>query len=212
MSYRCGNRDQISFLPASIEESVGTDDPVRAYDAFIDAINITEIGIVYDESLVGNSAYDPSAMLKLLCTAIHMERSSRKLERAVHYNLSFIWLIGGLKPDHKTISKFRRENQEALKMLLKECARVCLKLGLIEGNTLFVDGTKLRANASLANTWTVERCEQALKKIDKRIELILKEREDTDRRKRTSRRKFIFRKSLQIIRNFIKKSQGFLMN
>jgi len=59
---------------------------------------------------------------------------------------SFIWLMGGLKPDHKTIAEFRRKNKRALKNILRQCARMCLKLDLIAGNVLFVDGTKIRAN------------------------------------------------------------------
>jgi hypothetical protein len=63
---------------------------------------------------------------------------------------------------------------------LKQCAQLCIKLGLIEGNTLFVDGSKIRANASIDNTWTSEKCEKYLKNIDEHIENILKECEVAD--------------------------------
>lgn len=88
--------------------------------------------------------------------------------------------MGGLKPDYKTISRFRRDNKSSLRNILKQCAQLCLKLGLIEGNTLFIDGTKIRANASAKHNWTKERCEKALRKIDRRIESILDECEATD--------------------------------
>jgi transposase len=42
-------------------------------------------------------------------------KGSRKLERAAHENLAFVWLMGGLKPDHKTISEFRKNNKKVLK-------------------------------------------------------------------------------------------------
>jgi hypothetical protein len=113
-------------------------------------------------------------MLKLLVYGYSYGiRSSRKLERATHHNLSFIWLTSGLKPDHKTIAEFRRKNKEALANVLKQCARICIKLNLIEGNTLFLDGSKIRANASIKNTWTKEKAQKALKHIDKRIKDIL---------------------------------------
>jgi len=51
---------------------------------------------------------------------------------------------------------------------------------LIEGNTLFVDGRKFRANAGINKTWTKEKCDKYLKNIDKRIEEILAECEQTD--------------------------------
>lgn len=65
--------------------------------------------------------------------------SSRKLERAIHHNVSFIWLMGGLKPDHKTIAEFRRKNKKAVKKVLRQCAKLCIELDLIAGNTLFID-------------------------------------------------------------------------
>jgi len=88
--------------------------------------------------------------------------------------------MGGLKPDHKTIARFRHDNKSALKNILKQCAKLYIKLGLIEGNTLFVDGSKIRTNASIKHTWTKQRCEHYLKHIDKHIESILSECESID--------------------------------
>jgi transposase len=181
MAYRYGNRHQQSLLPPGIEDYVSADAPVRAYDAFVDALDFGALGIEFDTCKVGNSSYDPRTMLKLLVYGYsYGVRSSRKLERETHYNLSFIWLSGGLKPDHKTIAEFRRNNKTALGKVLKQCARLCLKLDLIVGNTLFVDGSKVRASASLSRHWSEARCRKRLEKIDRRIEEILAECDRTD--------------------------------
>jgi transposase len=181
MAYKYGNRYQMKLFPQSIEDYVSEADPVRAYDAFVEALDFNELGIILDENQVGNSEYDPKAMVKLLVYGYSYGiRSSRKLERALYHNVSFIWLMGGLNPDHKTIAEFRKNNKKALKNILKQCARLCIKLGLIEGNTLFVDGSKIRANASIDNVWTQEKCEKYLKNIDEHIESILKECETID--------------------------------
>jgi len=183
MSYRYGNREQIGLFPQSVEDYVKPDDPVRAYDAIVESLNFPELGIVIDTDKVGNPQYDPKATLKLLVYGYSYGiRSSRKLERAIHHNVSFIWLMGGLKPDHKTIAEFRRRNKKALKKVLKQCARLCIELDLVAGNTLFVDGSKIRANASIKKTWDKKKCEKYLKKIDKRIEAILSECDDIDER------------------------------
>lgn len=183
MAYRLGNRHQIQLLPASIEDYVVQDDPVRVYDAFVEALDLNKLGIIiWDDSQVGNPEYDPKSMLKLLVYGYSYGiRSSRKLERATHHNLSFIWLMGGLHPDHKTIANFRKDNRAAIKNILKQCAKLCIKLKLIEGNTLFVDGSKMRANAGIKNTWTEKRCEQYLSKLDEHIESILTECEALDK-------------------------------
>lgn len=181
MAYRYGSRAQQTFLPASVEDYVASDAPVRAYDAFVEALDFDGLGIELDSGKVGNSSYDPKAMLKLLVYGYsYGVRSSRKLERETHYNLSFIWLTGGLKPDHKTIAEFRRKHKSALSQVLKQCARLCVELDLIEGNTLFVDGTNVRASASVSHHWTASRCRKRLKEIDRRIEEILSECDRTD--------------------------------
>lgn len=181
MAYRYGNRTQLTFLPESIEKYVGEEDPVRVYDAFINALDNKELGLPCNENCVGNSSYDPVTMLKILVYAYSYGwRSSRKIERALHHNLSFIWIAGGLKPDHKTISRFRKDNKEVLKNVLKQNARMCLKLGLIEGNTLFVDGSKIRANAGKSQTISKETWEKYRGYIEVRIEELFNECETID--------------------------------
>lgn len=182
MAYRYGERRQTILFPQSIDEYIPQDSPVRAYDVFVDALDFDQLGIQIEPDKVGCPQYDPTAMLKLLVYGYSYGiRSSRKLERETHYNLSFIWLSGGLKPDFKTIAEFRRNNKAALVNVLKQCARLCVKLGLIEGNTLFVDGSKVRANASINSSWDQERCSKRLEKIDTRIAEILSECEQADR-------------------------------
>ncbi len=181
MAYRHGNRSQMTLLPQSIEEYIPHDDPVRAYDAFVEALDFNELGIEINPTKVGNSEYDPKAMLKLFVYGYsYGPKSSRKLERATYHNLSFIWLMGGLKPDHKTIAEFRRKNKKAFQKVLKQCARMCVKLDLIAGNVLFVDGTKIRANASASRTHDKDWYEKKLKDVDQRIEKLLQECETID--------------------------------
>ncbi len=187
MAYRYGNRKQRMLFPQSVDEYIPEDAPVRAYDAIVDSMDLDALGIQINRNKVGCPQYDPKSMLKLLIYGYsYGVCSSRKLERETHYNFSFIWLTGGLKPDHKTIAEFRRKNKSALKTVLKQCARLCIKLDLIEGNTLFVDGSKIRSNASIKNSWTKQRCDRHLKKIDKRIKEILSECETADRDEKDS--------------------------
>ena len=181
MAYKTGNRTQMSLFPQSIEDYVALDAPVRAYDEFVEALDFDELGIEINPHKVGNSAYHPKSMLKLLLYGYsYGVRSSRKLEQETHNNLTFIWLMGGLKPDFKTIAEFRRLNKQALVRVLKQCARVCLKLNLIAGNVLFVDGTKIRANAGRDQTHDKAWYEKRLNKIDQQIEQLLEQCEVQD--------------------------------
>lgn len=182
MAYRYGNREQQTLLPPSIEDYVPACAPVRAYDAMIEAMDLAAMGFIHDPHRVGNSQYDPKAMLKLLVYGYsYGVRSSRKLERECHYNLSFIWLVGGLRPDHKTIAEFRRRNTASLHKVMHQCARICIDLNLIDGNVLFLDGTRLRANAAIAHSWTKAKCRQTLAELDDRIGRLIAACEQTDR-------------------------------
>jgi len=176
MAYRQGDRYQMALFPQSIEEYVLPDAPVRAYDAFVEALDFNALGIDINAHKVGNSEYHPKSMLKLVVYGYsYGVKSSRKLERETHHNVTFIWLMGGLKPDHKTIAEFRRTHKEALKNVLRQCVQLCIKLDLIAGNVLFVDGTKIRANAGRGKTHDKAWYEKHLSEIDQRIEQLLNE-------------------------------------
>lgn len=181
MAYRYGNRHQMNLMPQSIEEYVSSDNPVRAYDAFVDALDFNAIGIDINSEKVGNSEYDPRSMLKLLVYGYsYGVKSSRKLERECHHNISFIWIMGGLKPDHKTIAEFRRKHKSTLRKILQQCVRMCIKLDLIAGNIIFVDGTKIRANAGRNSSHDRDYYEKHLSALDSRIDQLLMECEATD--------------------------------
>ena len=176
MAYRYGNRTQVTFLPDSIEQYVKEDDPVRVYDTFINCLDPKEIGLLIDDKSVGNSSYDPITMLKILVYGYSYGwRSSRKLERALHHNLSFIWLAGGLKPDFKTISNFRKNNLVVLKNVLIQSVRLSIELKLIHGNVLFTDGSKFRANAGNRQTKDLETWSNNKEHVTKRIDSLLSE-------------------------------------
>ncbi len=186
MAYRYGNRNQMALLPKSIDDYVGDEDPVRAYDAFIDALDLEGLGIKINLHKVGNAEYNPKTMLKLFVYGYSYGwKSCRKLERAIHHNLSFIWLMGGLEPDYKTISEFRRKNKKSLKEVLKKCVRMCIELDLIDGNVLFVDGAKIRANASRGKNYTQKQYEYRLSEIDENIDKLFRECERIDKEEST---------------------------
>ena len=182
MAYRYGDRYQMTLIPQSIEEFVPEDSPVRVYDEFIESLDFTELGIEIDPDKVGNPEYDPKAMFKLLIFSYsYGVRSSRRIERECHNNMSYMWLTGGLKPDHKTIAEFRRRNKTALKKIFRESVKMCMGLNLIKGNVLFVDGTKIRANAGRGRTYGRARLHKLLARMDDRIQELIDECEETDK-------------------------------
>jgi transposase len=112
------SREQASLLPARIEDYVAADNPVRAIDSFVGALDLAKLGFRHANRGVemGQPPYDPADLLKLyLYGYINQVRSSRRLEREASRNLELIWLLKNLRPGYRTIANFRKENWKALK-------------------------------------------------------------------------------------------------
>src|SRR5512145_3106491 len=99
----------------------------------------------------GRAPYDPDMLLALLIYAysggLH---SSRKIERRCREDASFMVLTGLTRPDHVTISRFRKDNAEAMAGLFDQVLVVCRGAGLVRLNHVAFDGTKIGADASAA--------------------------------------------------------------
>ena len=60
MTYRRGNRHQIQLFPDSLDDSIAKDGPVRAYDAFVDLLNLPDLKFEIDAHKAGNPEYHPA--------------------------------------------------------------------------------------------------------------------------------------------------------
>jgi transposase len=99
------DRAQATFLPECLDDWVDEDNPVRAIDAFVNALDLAEVGFEgVEPAATGRPAYHPSLLLKLYIYGyLNRVQSSRRLEREASRNVEPMWLIGRLMPDHKTI-------------------------------------------------------------------------------------------------------------
>ncbi len=148
MAYIEGHaRDQGLLLPASVEDYMAADSPVRFIDAFVDDLDLGEAGFHRTRpKATGRPGYDPADMLKLyLYGYLNRVRSSWRLETEATRNLELIWLLRGLRPDYKTIADFRRDNRGAFKAVFGAFVVLCRKLDLFGRELLAVDGTRLKA-------------------------------------------------------------------
>jgi transposase len=168
------SREQSSLLPARVEDYVGPDNPVRAIDAYVQALDLAQLG--FRHQLVrgqgaGQPAYDPADLLKLyLYGYINQVRSSRRLEREARRNLELIWLMKGLTPGYRTIGNFRKDNWAALKAANRGFVLLARELGLLGGTLVAIDGAFFDANASKASIATRKRLAAELAAIERDIE------------------------------------------
>jgi len=184
MAIRKGiDRNMGILFPQYIDDYIPKDHIVRVYDKLIDVFSDDALGLRCNEYQVGNPKYAPRIMLKILIYSYSQGiRSSRKIEKALYDNISFKWLSHDLKPDHKTISEFRRHNEETIKKVLKSVIKLCKKMDLIGGNYLFIDGTKIKGNVSLNGMWTKKRVKRVIENLDKHTKKLLEKHAANDRK------------------------------
>jgi transposase len=166
-------RDQPSFLPPRVEDYVERDNPVRAIEAFVDALDLEKLGFRHGGSGggAGQPPYDPADLLKLyLYGYTNRIRSSRSLAREAGRNLELIWLMKRLVPGYRTIAKFRKDNWKALKTANREFVLVVRELGLVGGEVVAIDGAFFDGNASKASIKTQRKLAKRLAEIDREIE------------------------------------------
>ncbi len=120
------------MFPATLGEYVDEDNPVRVIEAFVDALDLGELGFNgLVQEATGRPSYHPSVLLKIYVYGyLNRIASSRRLERETQRNIEMMWLTGRLMPDFKTISNFRKVNAKALRVVCREFVVLCRNLDL----------------------------------------------------------------------------------
>jgi len=186
------SREQPSLLPPRIEDYVGPQNPVRAIESFVCALELAKLGFLHADRAAdeaGQPPYDPADLLKLyLYGYINQIRSSRRLEREACRNLELIWLLKTLKPGYRTIANFRKENWAALKAANRSFVLLMRELDLIGGTFVAVDGALFHGNASKGSIFTQGKLSKQIAALDREIEAYGKalEANDADEAKQRS--------------------------
>jgi transposase len=139
------DRSQALLLPESLDDYVGTDNPVRFIEAFVDGLDLAAAGFARVQAKpTGRPGYQPADLLKLYIYG-YLIRSSRRLEAETRRNIEVIWLLRHLKPDFKTIADFRSGNRNAFRPVFRQFVLLCRELDLFGRELLAVDGTRIKA-------------------------------------------------------------------
>src|SRR5918911_2799216 len=149
-------RRQTTLLPACVDDYVTEENPVRAIEAFVDALDLTALGFagVVPET-TGRPAYHPATLLKIyLYGYLNRIQSSRRLEREAGRNLELMWLTGRLTPDFKTIADFRKDNGPAIRATCRRFLLLCRKLDLLAETTVAVDSSRFKAVNAREKSYT----------------------------------------------------------
>lgn len=146
--FKTYHQNQLSLIPPSYDDLVPKNHPVRIVNTIVDHLDISSLEKSYKGG--GTSSYHPRMLLKVVIYSyLRNIYSSRKIEQALQENVHFMWLSGQSKPDHNTINDFRGKRLKGkFKNIFNQVVELLAEQGVLSLKELYVDGTKIEANAN----------------------------------------------------------------
>ena len=141
-------------FPCSIEDLVPQDNFYRQVERSLDLSFVRDLADEFYSSM-GRPSVDLVVLFKLQLIAFFEGiRSERQLMEAVNLNLAHRWFIGydldEPVPDHSSLSKIReRYGLEVFQLFFERIVEMCIEAGLVWGEELYFDSTKVQANANI---------------------------------------------------------------
>ena len=179
IAFKNDNQKQFLLLPPSLDELIPATHSVRVVDAVIESLNVDAILSSYRGG--GNSCFHPRQMLKVLVYAyLNNIYSSRRIEQCLQENIHYMWLGGGIKPDHRTINYFRSKRLKGcFDALFTQIVELLHREGFVSLQVQYIDGTKIESAANKYSfVWrgSVEKYDARLRE---KTDAVLKEIEKT---------------------------------
>jgi transposase len=181
------DRAQSTLLPGCLDDYIDESNPVRAIDAFVDALDLARLGFDgVSPAATGRPSYHPSELLKLYIYGyLNRVQSSRRLEREAGRNVEVMWLLGRLVPDHKTIADFRKDNCSALRKVCARFVELCREMGLLTKASVAIDGSKFKAVNNRDKNFTRAKVERRRAQLEESVARYLSQLDTADRQEPT---------------------------
>jgi transposase len=176
------DRGQSTLLPECLDDWIDENNPVRVIDAFIDALDLAELGFEgVAPAATGRPSYHPSVLLKLYVYGyLNRVQSSRRLEREAGRNVEVMWLLGRLVPDDKTIADFRKDNGSALRKVCARFVELCREMGLLAKASVAIDGSKFKAVNNRDRNFTRAKVERRRAQLEESVARYLSQLDTAD--------------------------------
>jgi transposase len=177
------DRGQSTLLPECLDDWVHESNSVRVVDAFVEALNLADLGFDgVEPASTGRPAYHPSVLLKLYIYGyLNRVQSSRRLEREAGRNLEVMWLLGRLAPDDKVIADFRKDNGPAIKKVCAQFVDLCRKIGLLTKASVAIDGSKFKAVNNRDRNFTRGKIDRRRAQLEESVARYLSQLDTADR-------------------------------
>jgi len=144
------DRHQHVLEDACLDAQLSADHRARLVWAFVERLDLSllEDTIQSRAGRAGAPAIAPRLLLALwLYACLDGVGSAREVARLCEEHVAYRWLCGHVGVNYHTLSDFRAESGDFLDALLSEIIAALVKAGVVDGSTIFQDGTKVRASA-----------------------------------------------------------------
>lgn len=163
------DRNQVA-LSLEIEKDLPEKDPVFKLVEICESLDYSKLEKEYLRTW---RKYNPATMFILLVYG-YMRRlySSRDIEEACNTDIRFMWILGREgAPDNSTIARFQNERLvPVIEDLFYQLVNKLIEMGEVSYSNVFVDGTKIEANANKYTFVWSKAVQRNLQKLQKRIE------------------------------------------
>lgn len=169
MAYITSNKNQNWLLPLSIKDVIPKGHICFMVEEFVESLDFSNFDMIYDGA--GHPAYHPRIIMRVLITGmLSRVRSSRKLASGCRENFIMMYLAEKVKPDFRTIARFRKDNPEFVKNAFKKTVELASKNNLIDLSFISIDGSMLKAYAGKKRYFDKKGLDKLDKAIDKMVE------------------------------------------
>ena len=159
--------DQVYLLPPDPREWLPGRHLAWAVREQVSGMDLAPFVARYRADGQGEKAYHPRLMVCLVmycyCKGI---RSSRAIEMATFDDVGARVLAENLHPDHATVARFVTRHEQEVKGLLVASLVACARQGLVSVDVVAGDGTKVKADASMAANATAGQLEIEIAELE----------------------------------------------
>ncbi len=162
------DRSQV-VIPYNVGILIGENEPVRKLVELCDELDYSRL---YETFLRHWRKVNPRTLFEIIVFAYLCGiYASRDIENACRHAIRFMWILNGEPvPDHSTIARFQNERLTGvMEELFYQLIEKLYEMGETHFQNLFVDGTKIEANANRYTFVWAKAVAKQLEKLENRI-------------------------------------------
>jgi transposase len=174
------DREQGLLLPYDLRDWIPSNDIVHFTIEAAELVPVERFNV--NENGTGDEQYHPHMLLALLLYCYsHGVFSSRRIERATYTDVAVRYICANKHPDHDTICTFRVRNKDAVAEAFLQILLLAKEMNILKVGTVSVDGSKIKANASMHKSIRYDRAGELEQELNLEIAELLTKAESEDK-------------------------------